>query len=181
MIKQSLINNWSTAICELAIEENKVKLFIETLENLKNIFEENEEAVVFLSNKFIPFKKRINFINEIFKKEIDILLLNCLKLIIERECFSSLNYIFKTSIDKLWKTLKIQKGIIYSTIEIDKKTILSIEEKIHKKINQQVKLENKIDNSLIAGVRIEVANNVFDYSLKGKVENMKNSILENRK
>ncbi|QHX36304.1 F0F1 ATP synthase subunit delta [Spiroplasma sp. BIUS-1] len=181
MIKQTLINNWASAICELAKEENKVESFTQTLEDLKKVFETNQEAVEFLSNKFIPLEKRINFIDNIFKKEIDQLVLNSLKLIVEREYFSSVNYIFEAAIKKLWESLEIKKGIIYSTIEIDKKTISTIEEKIHKKICQKIKLENKIDSSLIAGIRIEVANNVFDYSLKGKVEDMKNMILENRK
>ncbi|AUM62305.1 F0F1 ATP synthase subunit delta [Spiroplasma monobiae] len=181
MLKQSLINNWATAICEIAKEENKVQTFTETLEDLSKIFESNEEAIIFLSNKFIPLEKRINFVDDIFKKEIDVLILNCLKLIVERESFSSVNYILQSTIKKLWESLEIKKGIVYSTIEIDKKFISIMEEKINKKINQKIKLENKIDNSLIAGIRIEVANNVFDYSLKGKVEDMKNSILENRK
>ncbi|WP_338985196.1 F0F1 ATP synthase subunit delta [Spiroplasma endosymbiont of Diplazon laetatorius] len=181
MIKQTLINNWATAICELAIEEKKVESFTETFEDLKKIFEENQEAIDYLSNKFISLDKRIKFVDEVFKKEIDLLILNFLKLITERENFFSINYILKATIKKLWESLEIKKGIIFSTIEIDKKSISIMEEKIHKKINQRIKLENQIDNSLIAGIRIEVANNVFDYSLKGKVEDMKNSILENRK
>ncbi|AGR41757.1 F0F1 ATP synthase subunit delta [Spiroplasma diminutum] len=181
MLKQTLINNWATAISEIAIEEKKVELFTKTLEELKEVFILNPDVINFLSNRSITISKRLEFVDKIFKSEIDILILNCLKLIIERESFYSVNYIFTAAIKKLWESLNISKGIIYSTIEIDKKLIKIMEEKIHKKINHEIKLENKIDSSLIAGVRIEVANNVFDFSLKGKAEDMKNSILENRK
>ncbi|WP_339029878.1 F0F1 ATP synthase subunit delta [Spiroplasma endosymbiont of Cantharis nigra] len=180
MIKQSLINNWATAICELIVEEKKAKSFTKTLEELKNIFELNQEAIYFLSNKFIDVKTRIKFIENIFKKDLEPLVLNCLKLIVEREIFSYIEYILNAAIKKLWESLDIKKGIIYSTLKIDQKYISTIEEKIKNKINQNIKLENKIDNSLIAGIRIEVANNIFDFSLKGKVEDMKNIILENR-
>ncbi|AGR40751.1 F0F1 ATP synthase subunit delta [Spiroplasma taiwanense] len=180
MIKQSLIINWAEAIFEIAKEKNKVKEYCEILSELLEIFKENAEAIEFIANRNILLETRLKFIDLIFANKIEAELLNTLKLLVERNYFGSIIYILSEAIKKIYEQLEIQNGVIYSTQKLDDKLIKKIEKKIELKINQKIKLENKIDNNLLAGIRIEVLNKKYDFSLKGKIEDMKSIILTNR-
>ena len=63
---------------------------------------------------------------------------------------------------------------------MDKKEIERIETAIAKKIGQKVELTNKIDESLIGGFKVAINDFVFDYSLKNKLELLKNNLNERR-
>ncbi|MBY7704646.1 F0F1 ATP synthase subunit delta [Vibrio harveyi] len=48
-----------------------------------------------------------------------------------------------------------------------------IEQKISKQINKKIDLINKIDASLIGGVKVYVDGKIFDGSIQAKLESMK--------
>lgn len=70
-------------------------------------------------------------------------------------------------------------GSVYSTRRLDKKEITNIEKAIGSQLERVVKLENKLDESLIGGVKVVVNNNVWDGSYKTKLKDLKSDLLSN--
>lgn len=68
-------------------------------------------------------------------------------------------------------------GTVFSVRKLDDKTITKIEEAIKSQLNRDVKLENKLDESLIGGVKVVVNNNVWDGSYKSKLKDLRSELL----
>jgi len=68
-------------------------------------------------------------------------------------------------------------GIVYSVRVLSEKQIKDIEKAISKQMEQKVALENKLDESLIGGIKVSVNNNVWDDSYRNKLDELKYSLL----
>ena len=49
---------------------------------------------------------------------------------------------------------------------------------LEKQTGKKVVLKNKIDTSLIAGIKVRVGSRVTDVSMKSRIENMKEALLK---
>ncbi|QEH61274.1 F0F1 ATP synthase subunit delta [Spiroplasma chinense] len=181
LVKESLLKNWSKAICELAVENKKTKEFLDTAYDLKVIFSRNPEFLAFLTNRNILLETRLELLDKVFKKDLDKEFLNILKLLTERGLIENAKQIFKQVVKDLLAQTNTVKGIVYSVEELNKKTIEDIQKKLEKKLNKAVILENEIRKELISGIRVVVDGQKYDSSMQGKIEDMKKTILQNRK
>ncbi len=63
----------------------------------------------------------------------------------------------------------ISKGYVWTTEPINQEIINKFEELVSRKLDLQVKLQNKINKEIIGGVRLEVGDNVWDNTIKNKL------------
>ncbi len=63
----------------------------------------------------------------------------------------------------------ISKGYVWTTEPIDQSIINKFEELLSKKLDKEIKLQNKINKQIIGGVRLEVGDNVWDNTIKSKL------------
>jgi F-type H+-transporting ATPase subunit delta len=78
------------------------------------------------------------------------------------------------------ESIQIQKtgglmGELISAIPLDGTTVSSIAQAISKKMNKSVRLKEKVDPSLIAGLRVTVGGKTFDSSVRTKLNKVKDS------
>jgi F-type H+-transporting ATPase subunit delta len=78
------------------------------------------------------------------------------------------------------ETLQILHGLVYSAFPLDEKTIAQIEESITLKTGNKVKLLNKVDESLIGGVKVIVADQIFDGSIATQLEELKKNLISKK-
>ncbi|QGS51503.1 F0F1 ATP synthase subunit delta [Spiroplasma tabanidicola] len=180
-IKESLIRNWSNAICNIAIETKKVEEFLNTAKDLNQIFKSNYELMEFLSNKSIDINTRLKVIDNIFAKQIDKNLTNALKLIVIRDIVPGLRHIIKQVIKDLLDATNTIQGVVYSISPLDPSIIKKIEAKLSTKTDKKVILDNVIDKELIAGIKVELAGKKYDSSIQGKSLDMRRKVMKNRK
>jgi F-type H+-transporting ATPase subunit delta len=63
---------------------------------------------------------------------------------------------------------------------LKKKDIKAIEEKLSKKFAFHINLVNKIDQRLIGGIQVVVANQIFDLSIQGQLDKLKLATIANK-
>ncbi|QBQ07266.1 F0F1 ATP synthase subunit delta [Spiroplasma gladiatoris] len=180
-VQESLIRNWSHAICTIAIETKKVEEFLNTAKDLNQIFKNNTELVEFLSNKSFNVETRIKVIDNIFAKKIDQNIVNALKLLVVRDLARGVRHIVKQMIKDLLLETNTVQGVVYSIDALDPSIIKKIETKLSTKIEKKVILDNIIDKELIAGIRVELAGKKYDSSIQGKALDMRRKVMKNRK
>lgn len=69
------------------------------------------------------------------------------------------------------------KGDIYSVQPLSEEQRIKFEEQTGKLLQENVKLENKIDASLIGGVKILIDGKMLDASLKKRLDDMRSKLL----
>lgn len=71
----------------------------------------------------------------------------------------------------------LTRGILYSVIPITGERLAEFEEKTSAAIGKKVKLENRIDESLIGGISIYIDGKLIDVSIKKRLEQLKQRIV----
>ena len=85
-----------------------------------------------------------------------------------------------TSILSEVESIQVQKGggligELVSAVPLDVGTVTTIAKAISKKMNKTVRLKEKVDPSLIAGLRVTVGGITYDGSVRTKLNQVKNS------
>ena len=162
---------------DLAVHDNKLDLYRDEIEKLNDALNFNLE----LSNHFDSTnyttgdkRQRINelninnevistffvMVNAINKSHVELQLIH-----------DFLSYYYSRE-NKLF-------GTVYSVRKLDKKTITEVEKAIESQLARKVKLENKLDEELLGGIKVVVNNNVWDGSYKTKLKDLKKDLLNN--
>lgn len=182
VLKESVIDNWASALTKIAIKENKISNFLEQSHILIEVLKNRNDFFKLLTFKTShDEEKRVKIIDETFSQfEIDKDIINAFKILVKMQAFSNVRQILKKLRNNLVELDNMTYGVIWSTKNIEAKQIKQIEDKLSKKINKKVKLVNKIDKKLIGGIQVIVHNKVYDGSIKGKLDEMKYQVLKNK-
>ncbi len=174
----SLYNRYAVALFDLSLEKDKVKECQEEVKILYKALSENEEIIHILSSCFLSRADKIRITDIIlvdFKQE-DVI--NFVKVIINNGRESRILKILKEFDNICNDNLGIKMGDVFSPYKITQEQIKEIEEVVSKKIGFKVKLKNKMDESLIGGVKVVIGDSVFDNSIKNKLRQMRSTLLK---
>ena len=103
-------------------------------------------------------------------------LLNFICILIDKRRIGSWASIGRHYEKLVWEASGLTKGIIYSVLPLGDDRVKAFEEKAGEQIGKKVRLENRIDSSLIGGARIYVDGKLIDASVKSRLESMKQRI-----
>ncbi len=176
----SLALRYARALLSIAIDEKKVLEYKNAMNELADYFSNNLDVDEYLKSYFVTEKEKYDVIDKITNHFALANLSSFIKLLVKKHRFDNFRYIEKEFNKLANEELGIHSGILYSTIPLSKKEINSIEEAISLKEKHEVELVNKIDEKLIGGVKVCIADKVYDGSIKNKLEILKSQLSERR-
>lgn len=161
---------------KIAENKNMIDSFLEESIILIDLFKKYPEYITLINNININKNLRKELITKAFAKSFNISFLNFFYLLIDRNFFSQLNYILKRFIVLCNESKNIIFGTVLSVRALTKNQVEVLSQKISNKLKKNIHLTNKIDQTLIAGIKIKVLNQIFDGSIKGQLNDMKTQI-----
>ena len=156
----TIIYNWSFALLDLANESNKMEKITNEVVIIEKNLKQNREYLKYLNSYSIPLDEKYQKIDEAFVG-FNHYIINFIKLAIKANVAKYLLIIFKKYIELANAKMNVKYGIIYST------------EKLSKKLSTEVLLVNKIDKSLLAGIKIKVGDYIIENSIEGFLNTFK--------
>ena len=170
---------YALALYELSKESNKTDEFTTNIISFIKVFNSNENLRNFVKDPTYSSEDQ----KKVFEKVLNIMNLNKIVknfftlLIIKKRIF----FIDKI-IDEFLKIISFKKGEIsaklISSKKIDEKTLLEIEKEISENMKGSIKLNYKIDESLIGGIVLQVGSLMIDTSIKSKLQKYKKTMIE---
>ncbi|MBR1617650.1 ATP synthase F1 subunit delta [bacterium] len=168
LTKEKLIaKRWATSLAQLNLSD-EVDFIIE-------IFRQSSDLKNALNNPIISNFEKNEIIDAVFKensKEIR----NFLKLLIEKKRFMIFDLIVEEYTKIFNKMNNITELFITSAIELKNDTKNTIENKISKKLNTNIKAHYIIDKSIIAGLVFKIGDNIIDSSFKNKIQTIEKEL-----
>jgi F-type H+-transporting ATPase subunit delta len=70
------------------------------------------------------------------------------------------------------KEYGIVEGKAITAIEMTQEKLERLEKELSKKLNKTIKLENKVDSTVLGGVLVKIGDKVIDSSVKGTIDEM---------
>lgn len=173
-----LDQRYATALFELAQETNNVDSWQIQMKAVKTVFNQNKEYIVFFSHYRISVSEKKEVLKNVFRNKVDKDVLNFLLLLVDKK---RINHILgiATSFHSICNTSKnIKEGIVYSMQELDDQTKTNIEHAVSANLGGQIELVNKLDRSLITGVKVVIGDQVIDGSLRHRMNALKSELLK---
>ncbi len=173
---KEIINEYSEALFEVALEKGGAESFAESLSLLKELLSENGEYTEFLFCPSLPLSERLSAIDEALSGKMPEEILSLIKILTEngriRELPSLIDEFFslKQSFENT-KTVKVSSPVALSD-EQKEKLISKLETKYQAKIHA----EYEVDETLIGGIKIAFDDILIDGSIEKRLKSLKEVI-----
>lgn len=177
---ESVHKSYAIALFDLANEVKQLELYQKETKTISNILKDNKEFLNLLTNQFVSKDDKKAMLDKVFKGQIENMILNFLKLLVDKSRFNLSIDIFKEFNSLANDYRGIKEGILYVATSLDEAKVKAIEAKITKKIGKNVELTQIVDESLIGGFKVVISDLVIDNSIKNKLESLKNDLVEEK-
>lgn len=170
-MKDSVDMRYALALFSVAKEDNQINKYQNEIKQINLLLTKNVELFELLKSEFLELKVRYDVVDKLFKiysKPV----VNFLKILIQNHRLNSYQIIFQSFNTLCNQENNVLEGIIYSTEKLDNKKINEIEEALAKKNDVKVELTNRIDPSLIGGIKVVIDNHTYDYSIQNEINSL---------
>ena len=172
----SVASRYAIALLSIAKEENKIKEYVEEVENLVNIFESNSDLLLLLKDFWLSKDEKKETLSLCFENKVSEYILNLFYVLIDNKRGGYILDVCNEFVRIGLNELNIKRGIVYSTIKLTKTQLKGMESKISKMLNANVTLRNIIDENLLGGFKVQVEDYILDDSMKNRLEKLKETI-----
>ena len=172
-------NRYSLALFELAEENNLLSQIEDQSLSMLNLINQSNDFYSLIKDPTInqeDLSKVINIIVE--KNKFDTLFKNFLNFLIQKRRFFFIESILESFIE----TCSIKRGELKAELKSAKNLssdeITKITELLTKNFSSKIKLNYKHDESLIGGLVVQVGSTMVDTSIKNKLQQIENRMIE---
>ncbi|HAN18889.1 MAG: ATP synthase F1 subunit delta [Bacteroidetes bacterium GWC2_33_15] len=154
-------------------------------ENIKNDAEfilssvnSSDDFMLLLEHPAIKPSEKIKAFEALFKSNIDNLTISFLKLIIQNKREIYLKRILQNVIDIYKKDFGIKPVVITTAYTLNDEEITHLKSAIEKKLNSPVELTDKVDDSIIGGMIIQIEDKELDVSVRNQLQKFKLNLVD---
>ena len=170
---------YSLALYELSSEANSLEVVEQHTTAILNLINSSKDFNNLIKNPTGNQENLISVINKIFENfKIENLLKNFLIFLVKKRRFFYLEKILKSFIEICSVKRGEIKAEIQSAIELSNDEINKITEDLAKKFSSKMKLNYKHDKSLIGGLIVKIGSTMVDTSIKNKLQQIENRMIE---
>ena len=172
-----LTSRYALALFSLKRDENKLLESQVEVKELRKLIKENEEFVSLLASHNLDLESRLSIVEKVFAS-IDEEIKNFIKIIVENNRAKYLLQIFDDFNSLVNEYRGVKEGLVYSAMPLSDKEVDHISKSISEVEKMPVELRNKVDPTLIGGIKVVINDHVYDGSIKHQIEDMKLTLLK---
>ncbi|MEG1639246.1 MAG: F0F1 ATP synthase subunit delta [Erysipelotrichaceae bacterium] len=169
---------YGIALYELGKEENACETYKLQLAMMRDVLIENPDLWKILSHPKISREEKKTVVSTIFNKDISHTILNFVYLLLDKNRISSLPSITKAYMNLYNEDHNIEIAYVKSAKPLTKKELDDLKKMLEKKLNKEIEFEIGIDETLLAGLRVRIKDEVIDNSAKSRLQRLKNNVLQ---
>ena len=175
-----LVNRYTRAFLDLAIENDIVDQALDDLLLVKKTIEENKELSLLINRPFVSITQKINIINRLFKERINELSLRFINLLIEKNREEIITNVYDEYYALYLEHKKIAVVTVTSAVSLDEKTTERIVNILKHKIVKKdtIEIKNVIDRNIIGGFIVKYMDYEYDASVRNTLKRL-HSVFEN--
>ncbi len=175
MKSRDVAQSYAQALYELGAEAN-------ALDQIENEFSQIVRATAesgldqFLLHPLIPNAEKMKALDD-FYGDVHGHLLHLLKLLVERNRTKLLSYVYEEFLALRQLKDRVLVATVFSSFELNTNLQQEIQSRMSQLTGLNVKLDARVDASMLGGVRLHIGDKVLDGSLEAQLERLKEQIL----
>lgn len=167
---------YGKALFLAAADVNKTELILEEAREILEIFQQNPDFDEFVRTPVISAAEKKQVIRNVFSGKICDELLNLMFILIDKRRAGEFKNIIRQYKKLLDESQGFSIGTIFSAVPLSGEQLAVFEEKTGRLIQKKVKLENKINSSILGGVRIFIEGKVIDATVRKRLNDLRESL-----
>lgn len=179
MRSQILIKKYAQGLVNSIVDDKEFDALSDQLVDFYNLLNKHKKIEETLSTPFLPTSKKIQIAKEIISRDSYAEKISRFILLLVENSRLTLLADILGILPVLWNE---KKGIlsieVFSAVSLSKNQKARLQEKLELLEKSPVSLNYKIDPDLIGGLSIRKGNIVYDVSIRGSLENLKERIIE---
>lgn len=169
---------YAEAAYKIAVESNATSLWADNLMILSEVIKDAEVKAIIASPR-VDDSKSLSFLNSFLEKD-DASFSNFLSIMISNKKVYFLDEVYRLFNDMLLNDQEITIAEVETAFALTESQKENLSNTLMKQHEQKVQIKEIINQDLLAGIKISVNNEVTDYSIRNKLNLMKEQIINNR-
>ncbi len=170
---------YGDALFELAVEEDKIDVLLEEIEQLLKILAENEDFGRLMNHPKIINEEKIEVANNVFAGRISEELLGFLTIIISKDRYREIDGILKYFVARVKEYKGIGIATVTTAVPLKDGQCKEVEQKLLDTTRyQSMEISYSVDASLIGGMVIRIGDRVVDSSIKTKLSTLQKDLMK---
>jgi len=167
---------YGEGLYELAAEEKLTTAVLDELKVLRSAFEEQPEFIKLLSNRALGLNERQQIIDNAFKGTVNAYIVNFLKLLCARDAMHEFSRCVQVYIDHFNLDNRVSAACVTTAKPLGEEQLRRLKEKLERMTGHEVYLTEKLDETLMGGVVLEMDGRRWDNSIKQRLETIRRDI-----
>lgn len=167
--------SYGEALFLLAKEEDILEQFRDELNFLETLMKKENSFFQLLNYPKIAKEEKKHMICQVFENKIHPLLLNFLKLLIDKSRIFHLNSMIAIFNKKYNAEKGIEIAYVSSAKTLTSKEIDRLQAMLEMKRNKKIDMRIVVDSSLLAGIKVQINDTLLDYTAISKLDSLKHS------
>jgi ATP synthase F1 delta subunit len=163
---------YGTALMEAARELGKETQILEEAQAVAQLLEDEPDLHQFINYPGVSADEKKDVLKNIFEGRICDELLNFIYILVDKRRTMNFGRIIKVYKSLIEKEEGVCYGTVYSVVKLSDDRLAELEEQTSKLLQMNVKLENELDPSLLAGFKVLVEGKIIDASYRKKFDEL---------
>ena len=170
---------YGDALFELAVEDDKVDVLLEEIEQLQKILAENEDFGRLMNHPKIIKEEKIEVAKTVFEGRISGELLGFLTIIISKDRYREIDEILTYFVAKVKEYKGIGIATVTTAVPLKDDQCKAVEKKLLDTTKyKSMEIHYGVDASLIGGMVIRIGDRVVDSSISTKLSELQKDLLK---
>lgn len=170
---------YGDALFELAVEDEKVDVLLEEIEQLQKILAENEDFGRLMNHPKIIKEEKIEVAKTVFEGRISGELLGFLTIIISKDRYREIDEILTYFVAKVKEYKGIGIATVTTAVPLKDDQCKAVEKKLLDTTKyKSMEIHYGVDASLIGGMVIRIGDRVVDSSISTKLSELQKDLLK---
>ena len=172
---EEIASVYARSLFEVAQEQGKLDDVREQLGEFADALNGNQEMQVFFFSPYFSTAEKVEGLEKVVTGA-DPITHNFLKLLIEKSRMPAV-FRVRRSFDELWqRENKLLAVEVTSAIELDKKTVKQIGDRIGEETGQKIELSERVDPDILGGLVVRVGNSIIDSSIRARLDSLRKQV-----
>ncbi len=168
-----ITKSYADALFQVGKSENCLEKIYEDYLIVEQVI--NKDFLRLFSNPKMNKNDKLELIQTVFK-DMNIYLIHFFKILVKKNRFLKVLEIKQQFNEFYYEENGILEASVYSAVELNEDQILNIKKTFEKKYNKEILIHFIKDESLIAGLKVKIKDDVYDNTLVNKLRRLKEKI-----
>ncbi len=177
MLKRAIATRYATALFLLAEEKGILEDIERDFPGVADVYSSSEELTRFLTHPAIGPGEKKEVLEKLFEGKIHETLYDLVMMTVDKNREEYIPLIWEDFRRLLMEHRGQMRATIFSPFELSTELKQEVEIGLEKVTGKTILLEEKVDNSLIGGIRILIGDRVYDGSVVSTLEQLRETLM----